>query len=90
MKEAIFSHCKCFFAILALLAISSSAFAQIDSDRLSRFVDEGMKLWHLETFLVEYEQWSLREFAEFRIGPDGKITSLELFGESLSPVENKR
>jgi hypothetical protein len=39
--------------------------------------------WHLETFVVEYAPWHLREFAEFRIGPDGEITGIRVFGEDL-------
>jgi len=49
-------------------------------------VSMPMSHWHLNTFLVEYEPWSMREFAEFRIGPDGKIDKLVLFGEDFSPV----
>jgi len=49
-------------------------------------IDLLMSHWHLDTFLVEYTPWALREFATFRIGPDGAITALELFGESLEPV----
>jgi CubicO group peptidase (beta-lactamase class C family) len=51
-------------------------------------VDLAMSHWHLDTFLVEYEPWGLREFATFRIGPDGAIGSLELFGESLEPLKD--
>jgi hypothetical protein len=42
--------------------------------------------WHLDTFLLQHPAWDLREFAEFRIGPDGQITSLELFGETFKPL----
>lgn len=45
-----------------------------------------MSHWHLDTFLVEYESWALREFATFRIGPDGAIAGFELFGEQFDPV----
>jgi hypothetical protein len=44
-----------------------------------------MSHWHLDTFLVEYEPWGMREFAEFRIGPTGKIDKLVLFGEEFLP-----
>jgi len=49
-------------------------------------VELPMSHWHLDTFLVDYEPWGLREFAEFRIGPDGSVSSIELFGESFHPV----
>jgi CubicO group peptidase (beta-lactamase class C family) len=46
-----------------------------------------MSHWHADTFLVEYKQWEMREFAAFRINPDASITSVELFGESFERVE---
>jgi hypothetical protein len=49
-------------------------------------VEVPMTHWHLDTFLVEYAPWELREFAEFRIGPDGRIASLRLFGEEFQPA----
>lgn len=52
----------------------------------TKAVDFDMSHWHLDTFLVEYEDWGLREFAEFRIGPDGSISSIELFDQSFHPV----
>jgi hypothetical protein len=51
-------------------------------------VDMPMTHWHLDTFLVDYEPWGLREFAEFRIGPDGAISGIELFGEWFNPVNS--
>lgn len=45
-----------------------------------------MTYWHLDTFLVEYPEWQLKEFAEFRIGPDGQIAGLEVFEENFKPV----
>jgi len=48
-------------------------------------VDMTMTHWHLDTFLVEYAPWELREFAEFRIGPNGGVASLRLFGEEFQP-----
>lgn len=50
-------------------------------------VDFEMSYWHLDTFLVEYKPWEMREFATFNIGPDGSIESLALFGESFEQVE---
>jgi CubicO group peptidase (beta-lactamase class C family) len=52
-------------------------------------IELPMTHWHLDTFLVEYNPWGLREFAEFRVGPDGGIATLELFGESFTPLENQ-
>jgi CubicO group peptidase (beta-lactamase class C family) len=48
-------------------------------------VELPMVHWHLDTFLVEYKPWGLREFAEFRIGTDGSVKELMIFGESFSP-----
>lgn len=48
-----------------------------------------MSHWHLDTFLVENEAWNLREFAEFRIGPDGSISGIHLFGEHFKPVKSR-
>ena len=45
-----------------------------------------MTYWHLDTFLVEYPEWQMKEFAEFRIGPDGQIDELTLFGEDFKPI----
>lgn len=42
--------------------------------------------WHLDSFLVEHPPWQLREFLEFRIGPDGRVAGFTLFGESFEPV----
>jgi CubicO group peptidase (beta-lactamase class C family) len=49
-------------------------------------VELPMSHWQLDTFLVDYAPWDLHEFAEFRIGPDGSVSSIELFGESFHPV----
>lgn len=46
-----------------------------------------MSHWHLDTFLVEHAPWELREFAEFRIAPDGKVASFDLFGETFSAAD---
>jgi CubicO group peptidase (beta-lactamase class C family) len=48
-----------------------------------------MTHWHLDTFLVDYEPWQLREFATFRIMPDGSVGSLDAFGEILKPQSTK-
>jgi len=49
-------------------------------------VDMPMSHWHLDTFLVEYASWELREFAEFRIDPEGRIESFMLFNEEFRPA----
>jgi len=54
----------------------------------SKKVDFPMTHWHLDTFLMEYKPWDLREFAEFRVGPDGTIEELKLFGESFYPADD--
>jgi CubicO group peptidase (beta-lactamase class C family) len=50
-------------------------------------VELPMTHWHLDTFLVEYESWGLRELAEFHVGSNGTIRELELFGESFHPTD---
>jgi hypothetical protein len=52
-------------------------------------VDLGMTHWHLDTFLVEYEPWSMREFVTFNIGPDGTIRSLAFIGSTFERVEKE-
>jgi CubicO group peptidase (beta-lactamase class C family) len=52
-------------------------------------VDFSMSHWHLDTFLVEYQPWALREFAEFRIAPDATVTGMELFGDTMVRIGEK-
>jgi CubicO group peptidase (beta-lactamase class C family) len=52
-------------------------------------VSMPMSHWHLDIFLVEHSPWGMREFAEFRIGPDGKIANLVVFGENFRPISEK-
>jgi CubicO group peptidase (beta-lactamase class C family) len=52
-------------------------------------VELPMTHWHLDSFLVEYKSWGMREFAEFRVGPDGEIATLELFGENFTPMKDE-
>jgi hypothetical protein len=52
--------------------------------------DLEMSHWHLDTFLVEYKNWKLREFATFTISPDGAITSFNLFGDTFNLVEEEK
>jgi len=74
-------------------AYSSASLGNITVNRSGRdlllrtgAVDMSMTHWHLDTFLVEYTPWGLREFAEFHIGPEGKVASLRLFGEAFQPT----
>ena len=53
----------------------------------TRLIDIEMQHWHLDTYLVEHEPWQMRIFADFNIGPDGNITSVGLFGDQFSRVE---
>ena len=50
-------------------------------------VEFEMTHWQIDTFLVEYKQWEMREFATFNISPEASITSVEVFGESFEKVE---
>jgi len=54
----------------------------------SKKIDLPMSHWHLDTFLVEYKPWGMREFADFRVGPNGAIEKLKIFGESFYPADN--
>ena len=51
--------------------------------------DFEMSHWHLDTFLVEYKNWEMREFATFNIGPDGAITSFNLFGDTFKLMDEE-
>lgn len=53
-------------------------------------VDFAMTHWHLETFLVEYTAWEMREFSTFNIGSDGMIESLSFAGEQFVRVKNDK
>jgi len=53
----------------------------------TRLVSFEMAHWHLDTFLVEYKNWQMREFVKFNIGPDGTLESVEFVGETFKPVE---
>jgi CubicO group peptidase (beta-lactamase class C family) len=71
---------------------TSAALGEVTIERATRgmelrtaAVDMPMSHWHLDSFLVEYPAWQLREFAEFHIGPDGRIESFRLFGEDFLP-----
>ena len=48
-----------------------------------------MTHWHLDTFLVEYEPWEMREFAAFEIGPEGTVVSLKFLGHAFERVEGE-
>ena len=53
-------------------------------------VDFEMTHWHLETFLVEYAAWEMREFTTFDIGSDGLINSLSFAGNQFVRVKDAR
>ena len=53
-------------------------------------IEMPMTHWHLDTFLVEHEPWGIREFADFRVAPDGKIEAFEVFGERFVPVAEEK
>lgn len=50
-------------------------------------VEFEMSHWQNDTFLVEYKQWEMREFATFNISPKASITSVDVFGETFDRVE---
>lgn len=49
-----------------------------------------MTHWHLDTFLVEYDLWDIREFADFSVAPDGQIEAFEVFGQRFVPVAEEQ
>ena len=51
-------------------------------------IDMSMSHWHLDTFLVEHPPWGMKEFAAFQVGPDGKVSRLNLFGLEFSRSED--
>ncbi len=53
-----------------------------------KMVDFDMTHWHLDTFLVKYDSWEMREFATFNIGVDGKIVSIDFFGDTFARVDD--
>ena len=52
-------------------------------------VDFEMKHWQLDTYLVEHKPWQMHEFASFNIGPGSTITSVTIFGDTFTRVEEK-
>jgi hypothetical protein len=52
-------------------------------------IDFEMSHWHLDTYLVEHKPWQMHEFASFNVGPDGSISSVELFGDTFVRVEEQ-
>ena len=46
----------------------------------TKLVAFKMSHWHLDSYLVEYKPWGMRDFATYNIGADGKVTSMQLFG----------
>ena len=55
----------------------------------TRLVSFEMTHWHLDTFLVEYKNWNMREFVTFTIGPDGALESFKFLGEIFERVEEQ-
>lgn len=49
----------------------------------TKLIDLKMSHWHLDTYLVEYDNWGMREFATYNIGADGNISSMEFMGMSF-------
>jgi CubicO group peptidase (beta-lactamase class C family) len=49
----------------------------------TKLIDLKMSHWHLDTYLVEYDSWGMREFATYNIGADGNISSMEFMGMSF-------
>jgi CubicO group peptidase (beta-lactamase class C family) len=52
-------------------------------------IDFKMSHWQLDTFLVEYESWGMREFAVFDISPEAEITAVNLFGERFERLKEE-
>jgi hypothetical protein len=50
-------------------------------------IDFEMSHWHLDTFLIEFKNWDMREFVNFNIGPDGTISSFSFGGDTFKRVE---
>jgi hypothetical protein len=48
-----------------------------------------MKHWHLDTFLVDHTPWEMRQFATFKIGPDGLVESLDFLDFTFKPVKEE-
>ena len=49
-------------------------------------VDFKLSHWHLDTYLVEHEIWTIHDFASFNIGPQGDITSVDMLGRKFERV----
>jgi hypothetical protein len=52
----------------------------------SALLELPLSHWHLDTFLLDYRPWQLREFLQYRVGPDGAADSFTLFGETFTKV----
>jgi CubicO group peptidase (beta-lactamase class C family) len=72
-------------------ALGEVAVAEADGQLVLKTANVAFTMthWHLDTFLVEYPPWTLREFAEFRVTPDAKVSSMNLFGETLTRIAPK-
>jgi CubicO group peptidase (beta-lactamase class C family) len=52
----------------------------------SALLELPLSHWHLDTFLLDYRPWHLREFLQYRVGPEGAADSFTLFGETFTKV----
>lgn len=46
-----------------------------------------MEHWHVDTYLVTYAPWEMKDFANFKLTPEGTIHSVGLFGDTFERVE---
>jgi CubicO group peptidase (beta-lactamase class C family) len=49
----------------------------------TKLIDFNMSYWHLDTYLIEKKSWKMKEFVTFNISADGKVTSFNVFGETI-------
>ena len=47
-----------------------------------------LRHWHMNSFVVEYPNQNTRDFAEFHIGMDGKVKSLNILGDTFNRLED--
>ncbi|MGH8036093.1 MAG: DUF3471 domain-containing protein, partial [Lysobacterales bacterium] len=83
---------------LALDAYTGTYRNERSGDVVVELADQGLELktalttmslshWQLETFLAEFNPPDVREFGTFRIGTDGTVSALEVFGETFKRVQ---
>ena len=44
--------------------------------------------WHLDTFLVSYPFWRNGRLSTFRVGPEGHVESVDIFGEAFLRISD--